>query len=180
MKAWNIFKVFVKRHSFMIVLSILYVCVSNGYTLQLFYQRWETNLIDINWQEQNMLFGAHVTLFLLESCKIWLYQTSRLKELIMVAKDFMAVVLFHKTIKQIFRWNHILKTSSSKDGGIYFCCRSSVNCAGNQRGGWWHDRCGYARLNGQYGKNLGGDSMTWYTWKKWTTLKLNMMMMRCN
>jgi len=54
----------------MIVLSILYVCVSNGYTLQLFYQRWETNLIDINWQEQNMLFGAHVTLFLLESCKI--------------------------------------------------------------------------------------------------------------
>ena len=60
---------------------------------------------------------------------------------------------------------------------------SSGNCAANTQGAWWHERCGYSRLNGPYLTGQSSHSgLTWYhfntTAPNWNTLRHSEMKMR--
>ncbi|XP_031135851.1 fibrinogen-like protein 1 [Sander lucioperca] len=58
------------------------------------------------------------------------------------------------------------------------------NCAQEDKGGWWFNKCHSAHLNGMYYPNghysaLTDDGVVWYTWKGWWySLKTSIMKLR--
>ncbi|XP_042349331.1 fibrinogen-like protein 1 [Plectropomus leopardus] len=60
----------------------------------------------------------------------------------------------------------------------------SGNCAQEDKGGWWFNRCHSAHLNGLYYPNghykaFTDDGIVWYTWRGWWySLKTSIMMLR--
>ncbi|KAM3612020.1 uncharacterized protein V6R79_001174 [Siganus canaliculatus] len=58
------------------------------------------------------------------------------------------------------------------------------NCAEEDKGGWWFNRCHSAHLNGKYYPNghysaLTDDGIVWYTWRGWWySLKTTVMKLR--
>jgi ficolin len=55
----------------------------------------------------------------------------------------------------------------------------SKNCAESCKGGWWYNSCYNTNINGFYlGNKSGNDSMNWYVWKKYQSMKRASMMIR--
>ena len=53
------------------------------------------------------------------------------------------------------------------------------NCAESYKGGWWYKSCYGANINALYLSNKSReDSMNWYTWKKFQSMKTTSMMIR--
>jgi ficolin len=53
------------------------------------------------------------------------------------------------------------------------------NCAEAYKGGWWYTSCYGGNINGLYvGNKSSKDSMNWFVWKRFQSMKTASMMIR--
>ena len=87
---------------------------------------------------------------------------------------FLYNVIFFFTVDGMVSHNGQAFTTKDSDNDSW-----EKNCAARYKGGWWYNKCYGVNINALYlGNKSSDESMNWYPWKQYQSMKTVSMMIR--